>query len=198
MIICIAGTSASGKTLVANELAKRLKNSYVLSMDRYFLTEKEIESKGLEYKWDDPRSLDWELLNRNIEELIGKGKALVPIYDFFNERTGFEEVQMPETLIIEGLWALSDRLKVKADLSIFIDAEPDERLARRLERDSIERGKSVEKLLRWWRGRIRPGEKKYVLPTKKEADILFHNAPVSKVVEQIEHALKKGSFGRFL
>ncbi|MBR9679841.1 MAG: AAA family ATPase [Candidatus Altiarchaeota archaeon] len=191
MLIFIAGTSASGKTLVADELVKKLDSALKLSLDEYFFSKQEILKMNIEKKWDDPRAVDWALLNKNLQDLINKKPAQVPVYDFLNERTGFRKQEPAEIIIVEGLWTLGDWLKTEPDLTVFIDADPDKRLARRVLRDMTERGKTKQKVISWWKKRIRPGELEFVLPYKDRAELLLHSQGIDTMVEAIYQKIQE-------
>ena len=141
-VITIAGGTASGKTTIAKALAQKLE-AQVLTHDRYY---KDIEVQA-GHNFDEPDALDNDRIIQDIAHLKNNQNTSVPIYNFpTHKRLTEEEILKPSKfLIVEGILCLSvPGIAALSDLSIFVDTPDDIRLLRRVQRDVLERGRSIE------------------------------------------------------
>ncbi len=175
-IICIAGGSGSGKSTVAGLVYQKYKsNSVVLSLDDYYINEKQqIEINGY-CNFDHPGAVDCKLLIQNINDLKEKGSTLVPRYSFKDrDRVGFVKVKNSDFLIIEGLHSIV-LLKGIFDVSIFIKSDLDLSLLRRINRDIADRGRSIERITEQYIKDVRPSYLMYIKGQELLSDIVIEN-----------------------
>ncbi len=177
-IIGIAGGTGSGKTTVVRKIAESLPEGSVsvITLDSYYtdasyLSEEEKRNCNV----DHPDAFDWELLRQHIHSLKdGKGID-VPTYSYV------EFARLPETIrieptpivIVEGIMMLLDpELRSMMDLKIFVDTDADERLVRNIQRDVIERGRTLEMTIDRYMRMKKPMHEQFIEPTKKFADLI--------------------------
>lgn len=178
-LILIAGGSAAGKSLIGQLIAQRYAdyNILVLSHDNYYKDLSLLSPEKLEkYNFDHPESIDSHLLISHIKELINGGIVEIPRYDFIAHRRfqGTALEKAPDIVILEGIFALYyEELLRLSSLSIFVDTDPDIRLARRMKRDIISRGFTVESVLDRYLEIVKPMHDTFIEPTKKNADIII-------------------------
>ncbi len=191
-IIGIAGGSASGKTTVVARLQECFGDQIgVLSHDCYYRAHDDISyAERTQLNYDQPDAFETDLLVRDIQELR-KGHAIEhPTYDYTVHNRARETVRMDPrpVIIVEGILVLENSmLRDMMDLKVFVDTDAEERLARRILRDTKERGRSVESVLSQYTSTVKPMHEKYVEPSKKYADIIIprggHNRQALMVLE---------------
>lgn len=181
LILGIAGGTGCGKTTVVNQIVEELPENEVgvISQDSYYndLSHMTKEERG-KVNFDHPNSIDFDLLISHLEQLR-KGKAInKPIYSFVEE-TRLEETvltQPRKVMIVEGILVLSNpRLRDMFDIKIYVHADSDERLIRRLQRDIRERGHDLEKVLSRYQTAVKPMHQQFIEPSKEFADIIIPN-----------------------
>ncbi len=175
-IISIAGGSGSGKTTIAKFLhQKHKRNSVIISLDDYYFNkEQQIKKNGF-CNFDHPKAIDCELLLQNISELKEKGSTSVPRYSFKDRaRLGFIEVHSKELLIVEGLHSI-ELLESVCDVAVFIRADLDLSLLRRINRDINDRGRSIESITEQYIKDVRPSYLKYIKNQEKISNIVLDN-----------------------
>lgn len=197
LIIGIAGGTGSGKTTVVQQIMNELPPDEVgvISQDSYYR-----ETTGLSYEdraninFDHPHALDFELLATHLIELKKGNTIEQPVYSFItHNRTGDYVVTHPrKVMIIEGILILSDaKLRELFDIKIFVHADPDERLIRRLKRDIAERGRDMEEVLNRYQNTLKPMHEQFIEPTKAYADIIIphdrYNTVAIDVVRAVIH-----------
>ncbi|KAI9848113.1 MAG: Uridine kinase [Sclerophora amabilis] len=188
-IIGIAGSSGSGKTSLALEIVSSLNRPWVLilSMDSYYKykTPEQIEKAFRnEYDLDAPDEIDFDKLVENLRELKKGKKTEIPIYSFKEHKRQQQTTTLysPHVLILEGIFALYDpRVLDMLDVKIFVEADADLCLARRLTRDVLERGRDLEGIIKQWFAFVKPNAELYVNPQRKGADILVPRGIDNKV-----------------
>ncbi len=174
-IISVSGASGSGKSTLTNYLNNKIPGSLLLSIDRYYLSKAEQIKKNGYFNFDDPASIETELLIKHLGILKATGEAIVPIYDFtISERVGEEKVSVKTTIIIDGIFAAALVGKI-SDFNIFVDADLDYALQRRIMRDVAERGRTRESVLEQFESQVRPAYYKFVEPLRNKADYVFKN-----------------------
>jgi uridine kinase len=179
LVIGLAGGTGSGKTSVANKILDRLDKNHivVLQHDSYY---KDLENfDGLtpdKINYDHPDSLETEILIQHIRQLC-EGKTIhQPIYNFATYRRMIEtqKIVPKDIIIVDGILIFVDkRLRELMDIKIFVDTDADERLIRRIRRDILERGRSVETVMNQYLGTVKPTHLEFVEPSKHWADIII-------------------------
>ena len=171
-VVAVAGSSGSGKTFIAKEIAKQIPDSKFLSMDDYIIEEK-IKSNE---NWDLPENWNIELLKKHLIEIHKNNVIEKPNYNFSsNQEKGKEKFTPSKVIIIEGIYAFYDSLSEFIDLKIFVDADEKIRLKRRIARDIKERGRIKEKVLQKWNATVEPTYLKFVKPQMSKADYIVIN-----------------------
>lgn len=186
LIIGIAGGTGSGKTTVIRKIVDTLPPNTVavIPQDSYYNDQSDLPLEvRKKTNFDHPDAFEWPLLAHQIEELR-KGNAIEqPTYSYLT-CTRLEEtvhVEPRDVIIVEGIMALYDRkLREQMDLKIFVDAEPDERLLRVIERDMAERGHPLEMLIEKYRNVLKPMHDEFIEPEKQYADIIIPNGGENK------------------
>ena len=173
--IGIGGGTGSGKTYLA-ELIKKRRDIRVIEMDDYYKGRSYVEA-NLDGNYDVPDAIDIDLLVKNLSELKAGKKTKKPIYDMAtSERSGEEEVEPGGSFIINGIFALDDRMADVLDVRVYMDVSRDTMLRRRLERDNAEGRRAVTKnRTEHFDKVVWPMHLKYVAPTRKNADIVIRN-----------------------
>ena len=191
-VITISGASGSGKTTLAEHIHKSTPGSLLLSLDRYYLSKKEQVDKNGFCNFDDPSAIDAELLKKHLTELKTTGRTNVPVYDFtISERADYEEVAASGLIIIEGLFAGSI-LPIESNLKIFVEADLDLALLRRIKRDMNERGRTLESVTEQYINFVRPAYFKHVKNIKSNADhILSNNGSTNQLIEDAKGIIDK-------
>jgi uridine kinase len=177
-IIGIAGGSGSGKTTIAESVVTAVGVDLVslIQHDAYYrdLPHLDIKERAA-VNYDHPDSLETELLIEQIHQLRAGDEIRRPVYDFTNHRRTTETVVVkPEpVVIIEGILVLSEpELRNVMDLKIYVDADADLRLMRRLQRDIIERERTLNSVIDQYQKTVRPMHLQFVEPSKRYADII--------------------------
>ncbi|MCI0706108.1 MAG: uridine kinase [Ignavibacteriae bacterium] len=179
LLIGIAGGSGSGKTSVTNKILESLDASrvVVIQHDSYY---KDISAfnglKPAEINFDHPDSLETELLVSHIRKLK-EGKSIhQPLYDFaaYTRKTETLLLEPKEIIILEGILIfVRKELRDLMDIKIFIDTDDDERVLRRIRRDTIERGRSIDSIVQQYTGSVKPMHLEFVEPSKRWADVII-------------------------
>jgi uridine kinase len=179
LIIGLAGGTGSGKTSVANRILERLDQNHVvvLQHDSYY---KDIEMYGGitpdKINFDHPDSLETDLLIQHLR-LLSEGKVIYqPIYNFATHRrmTETQSIIPKDIIIIDGILLFVEKqLRQLMDIKIFVDTDADERLIRRIRRDILERGRSVDAVMNQYLATVKPMHLEFVEPSKHWADIII-------------------------
>jgi uridine kinase len=195
LIICIAGGTGSGKTTVVHQIMNELPETEVgvLSQDAYY---KENDNLSFEERalvnFDHPRAIDFELLVNHLKDLK-EGKTIEqPVYSFVtHNRTDDTVVTHPrKVMIVEGILILTNpELRDLFDIKVFVHADSDERLIRRLKRDIAERGRDMEEVLNRYQTTLKPMHQQFIEPTKAFADIIIPNDKYNTVAIDVVRAV---------
>ena len=178
-IIGIAGGTGSGKTTVVKKIVQALPPHYVavVPQDSYYNdTTAMTEDERRAINFDHPDAFDWKLLIRQISDLR-EGRAVEqPTYSYLlcNRLPETVHVEPKPVIIIEGIMALlNKKLRDMMDLKIFVDAVPDERLIRNIQRDTIDRGRTVSMVVDRYLKVLKPMHEQFIEPTKRHADLII-------------------------
>lgn len=195
MIIGIAGGTGSGKTTLVHKIAEKLSQNEVLviSQDSYYKDNAYLSyEERCKINFDHPNALDFELLYEHLKALK-KGQSIEqPVYSFI-EHTRMKEtltISPKKVILLEGILVLSDaNVRSLMDAKIFVDADSDERLIRRLKRDVAERGRTVQEVLERYQNTMKPMHEAFIEPSKSHADLIIphneHNPTAVLLFEKI-------------
>lgn len=191
LIIGIAGGTGCGKTTVVNQILNELPEGEVgvISQDSYYQDTTNLSyEERVKINFDHPRSIDFELLSEHLKELK-KGNAInQPVYSFVkHNRTGDTIITKPrKVMIVEGILILTNKeLRDMFDIKIFVHADSDERLIRRLKRDISERGRDINEVLTRYQGTLKPMHQQFIEPMKEYADLIIPNNKYNTVAVDI-------------
>lgn len=179
LIIGIAGGTGSGKTTVVNQIIEELKNEEVdvISQDSYYQDTSHLSfEERKKINFDHPKSIDFELLVSHLQDLKEGNSIEEPLYSFKeHNRTGETRTITPrKVLIVEGILILTHpEVRDMFDIKIYVHADSDERLIRRLKRDINERGRDLEEVLWRYQTTLKPMHQQFIEPTKEFADIII-------------------------
>lgn len=178
IIIGINGPSASGKSLMANTIVEQLGSSKVavIAEDSYYrdLRHMTMEERN-QVNFDHPDAMDHELLLSHLKQLRRGDPVEVPHYDYASHARTEQttRVHNHQIIVLEGILLFSDqRLREQMDIRIFMESPLDTCLIRRLRRDTQQRGRSVESVLKAYEQQVRPMYLQFIEPSKRYADII--------------------------
>jgi uridine kinase len=177
--IGLGGGTGSGKTTIAEAFTKGIPEGSVtlIPLDSYYRdnTDLSYEDRG-SINYDHPDAFEWDLLISHLGQLRQGNTVGMPVYNFARHRRLEEHAQVKPCpiIVVEGILALyNDALRQYFDMCVFVDAEADERILRRIERDTRERGRSLDSVIEQYRGTVKPMHNAFVEPTKAHADIII-------------------------
>ena len=178
-IIGVAGGTGSGKTTVVKKIVEALPPHYVavVPLDSYYndttgMTDEERKA----INFDHPDAFDWSLLIDHVKRLR-RGEAIEqPTYSYLisNRLAETVHVEPKPVILIEGIMTLVNKeLRDMMDIKIFVDTDSDERLIRNIQRDVVERGRTVEMVIERYLDVLKPMHEQFIEPSKKYADIII-------------------------
>ncbi|MGI9044254.1 MAG: uridine kinase [Gemmatimonadaceae bacterium] len=203
LIIGIAGGSGSGKSTVAAKVAYALSDLSVafIDMDAYYrnFTNLELDERR-RLNWDHPDAFDYDLLTDHLTRLASRHTIDKPVYDFVTHLRSPDTVEVPasDVIVIDGILLFVDeRVRNLCDVKVFVDADPDIRLIRRIQRDMAARGRPLDEIVDQYLSSVQPMHLQFVEPSKRYADIIVprggHNQVaiemiVAKIIQRLEPA----------
>jgi uridine kinase len=205
MVIGIAGGSGSGKSTVARNVAAALGEASVafIDMDAYYLDHSHLTlDERRHLNWDHPNAFDWELLVEQLAELASGRPIDKPVYDFHSHVRSESTVRIPpaDVVVIDGILLFVDaRVRDLCDVKVFVDADADIRLIRRIKRDMSKRGRPLAEILEQYVSTVQPMHLEFVEPSKRYADMIVprggHNPVavemiVAKIVRRLHPAVQ--------
>jgi len=179
VVIGIAGGSGSGKTTVTNKIVEKLdeRKVVVIQHDLYY---RDISTFGRipasDINFDHPDSLETPLLIRHLKELKAGRPIDCPIYDFttHTRQKGLKRIEPKPIIFLEGILIYVEKdLRDLIDTKIFVDTDADERFIRRLKRDIVERGRSIDSVIHQYVSTVKPMHLEFVEPSKRWADLII-------------------------
>ena len=200
LVIGIAGGSGSGKSTVARNVAQALSTASVafIDMDAYYLNFAHLPiEQRRKINWDHPEAFDWELLLQQLRALA-EGEAIEkPVYDFVTHTRSAKCVEIPaaDVVVVDGILLFADqRVRDLCDVKVFVDADSDTRLIRRIRRDMNKRGRPLDEIIEQYLSTVQPMHLEFVEPSKRYADVIVprggHNAvAIEMIVAKIERRL---------
>jgi len=195
LIIGIAGGTGSGKTTVVHQIMNDLPETEVgiISQDSYYK-----QNVGMSYEersninFDHPRAIDFELLVQHLKELKAGKTIDQPVYSFVTHNRTDDTISTHprKVMIVEGILILTNpELREMFDVKVFVHADSDERLIRRLKRDIAERGRDMEEVLNRYQTTLKPMHQQFIEPTKAFADIIIPNDKYNTVAIDVVRAV---------
>ena len=191
LIIGIAGGTGCGKTTVVNQILTELPEGEVgvISQDSYYKDTSHLSfDERVKINFDHPRSIDFEFLESHLRDLREGKDIQQPVYSFIkHNRTGDTILTHPrKVMIVEGILILTNpELREMFDIKIFVHADSDERLIRRLKRDISERGRDLDEVLARYKNTLKPMHQQFIEPMKEYADIIIPNNKYNTVAVDI-------------
>ncbi|OIP51828.1 MAG: uridine kinase [Flavobacteriaceae bacterium CG_4_8_14_3_um_filter_34_10] len=197
LIIGIAGGTGSGKTTVVNQILNELPKADVgvISQDSYYKDTTHLSYEDrVKINFDHPQAIDFDLLVTHLKELKSGKTIQQPVYSFMDHnRTKKTIPTVPKrVMIVEGILIFAHPdIREMFDMKIFVHADSDERLIRRLKRDITERGRNLEEVLNRYQTTLKPMHQQFIEPTKEFADIIIptnrYNTVAVEMVQTIIH-----------
>lgn len=191
LVIGIAGGTGSGKTTVVRKIIESLPDGEVavLSQDSYYKDNSHLPlEKRQEINFDHPKALEFDLIVEHIKELRKGNSIEEPIYSYLTCTRAKETVTVypKDVLILEGILILTHKeLRDLFDIKVFVDADPDDRLNRVIQRDIVERGRSVAKVLERYDKSVKPMHLQFIEPSKRYADLIVPQGGHNKVAIEV-------------
>jgi uridine kinase len=195
LVIGIAGGTGSGKTTVVHQIMNELPSTEVgvISQDSYYK-----ETSNLSYEertkinFDHPRAIDFELLIAHLKDLKAGKIIEQPIYSFITHNRTEDTISTHprKVVIVEGILIFTNpEIRDLFDIKVFVHADSDERLIRRLKRDIAERGRDMDEVLNRYQSTLKPMHEQFIEPTKAFADIIIPNDKYNTVAIDVVRAV---------
>ena len=180
VLIGVAGGSGSGKSTFTNRLKEYFGDSItVLYHDNYYRKQDQVPFEEREkVNYDHPDALETDLLAAHLEQLKAGRAIECPVYDYALHNRSHEVIVIEPSpiIIVEGILVLADdRICDLLDIKVFVDADADERILRRLQRDVKERGRDMDGIIAQYRTTVKPMHAAFVEPTRRKADIVIND-----------------------
>ena len=179
LIIGIAGGTGSGKTTVVRKIIQSLPEGEVtvIPQDSYYRDNSNLPlEERLKLNFDEPAAIEFELLVNQLKDLKAGKPVEQPIYSYLTCTRSKETIpiQPRDEIIVEGILILCDEeLRNMMDMKVFVDADADDRLIRVINRDIIERGRTVEMVIDRYEKVLKPMHLQHIEPTKRYADLII-------------------------
>lgn len=207
LVIGIAGGTGSGKTTVVNKIISSFPEGEVavLPQDSYY---RDLSALPMEERtkvnFDEPASIEWELLVKQLMELKARKTIQMPIYSYLTCTRQKETITVSprHVVIVEGILVLTDPvLRNMLDVKVFVDADADERLIRVISRDCVERGRTPQAVIDRYQDVLKPMHSMYIEPSKRFADLIVpqggaNTVAINLLVDYIESRLKKACMSK--
>lgn len=202
LVIGIVGGTGSGKSTVARNIAGALPTASVafIDMDAYYrnFADRPIEERR-RMNWDHPDAFDWDLLVHQLQELASGRGVAKPIYDFVTHTRRRETVHVPpaRVIVVDGILLFADeRVRDLCDTKVFVDADADVRLIRRIRRDMSKRGRPLDEILDQYLTTVQPMHVQFVEPSKRYADVIVprggkNQVAIEMIVAKIQRRLSE-------
>jgi len=191
LILGIAGGTGSGKTTVVNQILNQLPDQDVtiISQDSYYKATDDLSyDDRVKINFDHPKAIDFDLLVKHLN-ILKLGDAIEqPIYSFaaHNRTKDTVKTHPSKVLIVEGILIFTNKkLRDLLDIKVFVHADSDERLIRRLKRDIQDRGRDMDEVLQRYQTTLKPMHEQFIEPMKEYADIIIPNNKYNTVAIDI-------------
>lgn len=195
LVIGIAGGTGSGKTTVVNQIINELPSNQVvvISQDSYYKDTSHLSfEERVKINFDHPKAIDFELLASHINDLKNGKTINQPVYSFIeHNRTNETITTNPrDVMIVEGILILTQpEIRDLFDIKIYVHADSDERMIRRLKRDITERGRDLNEVLNRYQSTLKPMHQQFIEPTKEYADIIIPTNKYNTVAVDIVRSI---------
>jgi len=204
LIVGIAGGTGSGKTTVVRKISDVFPNGevIVIPQDSYYKDNRSISHEERQkINFDHPDSVEFSLLIRHLRELRRGSNIEMPVYSYLTCLRSEETVTIrpSRVVVVEGFLILTDPgLREMFDIKVFVDADADDRLGRVIQRDIIERGRTLPKVLERYHDTVKPSHLQFIEPSKRYADIIIPGGGenlvgIEVLISIIEKHLLKGN-----
>lgn len=207
LVIGIAGGTGSGKSTVARKMAEALPDASVafLEMDAYYRDFRHLSLTQLHHvNWDHPEAFDVALLTDHLTAL-SRGEAVdMPVYEFatHSRSTRTRRIASADVVVVDGILLLADEhIRSLCDVKVFVDADADIRLIRRVRRDTAVRGRTLESVLDQYLNTVQPMHLQFVEPSKRYADVIVprggsNTVAIEMIVAKIQRRLEARAVAR--
>lgn len=191
LVIGIAGPSGSGKTTLAHGILERIGAEKIafLPHDAYYRNQDEMSlEQRLLTNYDHPDSLETDLLIEHIQALKAAQAVDIPVYDFklYTRSPKTLRIEPRPIVLVEGILIFTElKLRQLFDVKVFVDADADICFIRRLKRDIIERGRSVDSVINQYLSTVRPSFIEFVEPSKRFADVIIPEGGLNSVASDM-------------
>ena len=189
-VIGVAGGSGSGKTTVINRIKEQYGHDIaMLDHDSYYkdLSHLDADERAL-FNFDHPNSLESDLMVQHLDALIAGQSVEKPLYNFstHRRRNETETISPKKVIIVEGILVFTEvELVKRMNVKLFVDTDSDVRLIRRIRRDTEERGRSLDSILKQYEKTVRPMHLEFVEPSKRVADVIIPHGGHNQVAMQM-------------
>jgi len=179
LTVGIAGGTGSGKTTVVRKVMERFPKEevIVIPQDSYYKNNADISlEERQKINFDHPNSIEFSLLCEHLAQLKSGSTIEMPVYSYLTCLRSEETITIKpaRVVLVEGILILADSgLRDMLDVKVFVDADADDRLGRVIQRDIVERGKSVLKVLERYHDTVKPSHLQFIEPSKRYADIII-------------------------
>lgn len=187
IVIGVTGGSGGGKTSVSRAILDSFPNARIamIQHDSYYKDQSHMSfEERVKTNYDHPLAFDTDFMIQQLKELLAGRPVDIPIYDYKkhtrSDKTFRQDPQ--DVIIVEGILVLEDeRLRELMDIKLFVDTDDDIRIIRRIKRDMMERGRSLESIIDQYTSVVKPMYHQFIEPSKRYADIVIPEG-VSNVV----------------
>ena len=208
LVIGIAGGAGSGKTTVVKKILQAIdpQDVAVLSQDSYYRDSSDVPlQERQKINVDHPDSIEFDLLARHVAQLKAGIAIEQPTYSYTTYQRGTQTVHVEprKVVIVEGILVLQNKaLRELMDIKLFVETDDDDRLARVIRRDIVERGRTADMVLDRYVNIVKPMHKQFIEPSRKWADIIIPNydgleVAINVILTVIENKLGKDRCARF-
>lgn len=190
LVIGIAGGSGSGKTTLTNQIAAQLKESVtVIKHDDYYKAHDEMTyEERCRLNYDHPNAFDTELMIEHLK-LLRQGRSVeCPVYDYtvHNRSKDTVIINPGQVIIVEGILIFENKALCELmDIRIFVDTDADLRIIRRIQRDVMERARSLDSVISQYLHTVKPVHEQFVEPSKKNANIIVPEGGYNQVAMEM-------------
>ncbi|PMD04815.1 uridine kinase [Brevibacterium paucivorans] len=197
IVIGIAGGTGSGKTTLTQALAEKFSGrTTVIYQDNYYKRQDHLTfEERTRVNYDSPEAFDIDLMAAHIEDLKAMRPVQGPVYDFsiHNRTDETVDIQPESVILVEGILLLHEpRLCSLLDIKLFVDADADVRILRRIKRDVLERGRSIESVEKQYLETVKPMHELYVETSKRNADLIIPDGGHNLVaLDMLVHRLSR-------